>query len=305
MKNSKQTWPQVQDTARQFDRLIREKWPRYYEELRGIADGAQRDILDIIALNVRTEIAFGQFSDGCTSLYWRDERYAFLGQNWDWMQEQKPNLIQLTIIQDSLPTIKMVTEAGIVGKIGLNDRGVGVCFNAIRVPGVDASRLPVHLGLRLVLESTSTTEAVERLEEIGLASAGHMLIGDAATATGLEFTSTTFARLALDANGRIVHTNHLLRPHPGVVESQWLADSPARIDVMEKNAAAAGQLSWQTFSRLFEDETNYPVSICRAQEGASTAATLFNIVMELGEKRAVVRMGRPAEMEERVVLEFS
>lgn len=101
MKNSKQTWPQVQETARLFDRLIREKWPRYYEEIKGmsvylagwladtdataagIADGAQRDILDIIALNVRTEIAFGQFSDGCTSLYWRDERYAFLGQNWD------------------------------------------------------------------------------------------------------------------------------------------------------------------------------------------------------------------------------
>lgn len=49
----------------------------------GVADGAQRDILDIIALNVRTEITFGQFTDGCTSLYWRDEQHTFLGQNWD------------------------------------------------------------------------------------------------------------------------------------------------------------------------------------------------------------------------------
>ena len=51
--------------------------------LAGVADGAECDILDIIALNIRTEIAFGQFSDGCTSLYWRDEHKAFLGQNWD------------------------------------------------------------------------------------------------------------------------------------------------------------------------------------------------------------------------------
>jgi hypothetical protein len=35
MKTSKQTWPQVQDTALKFDTLIRERWPRYYKELRG------------------------------------------------------------------------------------------------------------------------------------------------------------------------------------------------------------------------------------------------------------------------------
>ena len=52
-------------------------------ELQGIADGSKRDILDIIAINVRTEIAFGLFSDGCTSLFWDTPRHAFLGQNWD------------------------------------------------------------------------------------------------------------------------------------------------------------------------------------------------------------------------------
>ncbi|KAL1963145.1 hypothetical protein VTN77DRAFT_8688 [Rasamsonia byssochlamydoides] len=305
MKNSKQTWPQVQGTARKFDNLISARWPRYYEELKGVADGAQRDILDIIALNVRTEIAFGLFSDGCTSLYWQDEHHAFLGQNWDWMEDQKPNLIHLTIIQDGLPTIKIMTEAGIIGKIGFNSSGVGVCFNAIRARGLDETRLPVHLGLRLVLESTSATEAVEKLESIGLASSAHMLIGDATTAIGLEFTSSTFARLPVDSSGRIIHSNHLLLPHPGVYESQWLADSPVRIAVMEKNtAAAAGQLSWPVFSRLFEDETNYPGSICRAREGSSTAATLFNIVMELREKKAVIRMGRPVKTEETIELGF-
>jgi hypothetical protein len=49
----------------------------------GIADGSGTELLDIIALNVRTEIAFGQFSDGCTSLSWKTEKRSFLGQNWD------------------------------------------------------------------------------------------------------------------------------------------------------------------------------------------------------------------------------
>lgn len=49
----------------------------------GVADGAECNILDIIALNVRSELVFGRFSDGCTSLYCGDKEYAYLGQNWD------------------------------------------------------------------------------------------------------------------------------------------------------------------------------------------------------------------------------
>lgn len=49
----------------------------------GIADASSRDILDIVAINVRTEIAFGLFTDGCTSLYWKTQKRSLLGQNWD------------------------------------------------------------------------------------------------------------------------------------------------------------------------------------------------------------------------------
>jgi isopenicillin-N N-acyltransferase-like protein len=221
------------------------------------------------------------------------------------MEEQKPNLIHLTIVQGVLPTIKMITEAGMIGKIGFNSSGVGVCFNAIRARGMDETRLPVHLGLRVALESTSATEAVQKLGKIGLASSAHILIGDVTTATGLEFTSTTYAQLPVDANGRVIHSNHLLLPHPGVYESPWLGDSPVRIAVMEKNTTAVTEaLSWPVFSRLFEDETNYPAAICRAQEGSSTSATLFNIVMELREKKAVIKMGRPIDPDETVELGF-
>jgi len=51
--------------------------------MRGISEGAGRDLLDIVALNVRTEINFGLFSDGCTALSWQTEGHAWLGQNWD------------------------------------------------------------------------------------------------------------------------------------------------------------------------------------------------------------------------------
>lgn len=49
----------------------------------GLAEGSGRTVADIIALNVRTEINFGLFSDGCTALSWRKDDASFLAQNWD------------------------------------------------------------------------------------------------------------------------------------------------------------------------------------------------------------------------------
>ncbi|KAL4760936.1 acyl-coenzyme A:6-aminopenicillanic acid acyl-transferase-domain-containing protein [Aspergillus foveolatus] len=305
-KHSNLDWPQVQELARDFEGLIKHQWPRYYEELKGIADGAKTDLIDIIALNVRTEIVFGRFSDGCTSLYYQDSEHSFQGQNWDWDTEQAANLIQLTVIQQDLPTIKMITEAGIIGKIGLNSTGVGVCFNAIRAKGLDKTRIPVHLGLRIALESSSALQAVENIEKVGMASSAHILIGDATTAIGLEFTSSTFARIPLNQKAFIVHSNHMLLPHPGIDEPAWLKDSPVRVQTMGENIEKLqGVLSWETFCGLFRDEANYPCSINRAADGESDMATLFNIVMDLRTRRVEVIMGRPSDAAaERIILAF-
>jgi isopenicillin-N N-acyltransferase-like protein len=82
-KNSNLSWPEVIKVVESFEPEIRQKWPRYHEELQGIADGSKRNIHDIVALNVRTEIAFGLMTDGCTSLFWETPENIFLGQNWD------------------------------------------------------------------------------------------------------------------------------------------------------------------------------------------------------------------------------
>jgi len=218
------------------------------------------------------------------------------------MEEQKENLILVTIEHPPRPTIKMVTEAGLIGKIGLNSSGVGVCFNAIKAKGLDASRIPAHLGLRLALESSSAKQAVELLERKGMASSSHLLIADSSTAVGLEVTSKTTARCHVDLHNRVIHSNHLLEQHPGVNEPTWLEDSPMRVDRMraltEEFDTKHKEPSWAEFSRLFEDQTNAPAAICRSYGGPSSSATLFNIVMDLKEKRAVVRLGKPSHVEE-------
>lgn len=219
------------------------------------------------------------------------------------MLPQKANLILTQITQLNKPTILQVTEAGIIGKIGFNNFGVGTLLNAIKVSGVDASRMPVHFGLRTALEARSAQEAVVKLQNSGMAASAHILVADAHDAIGLEFTKSTFAQCLPDERGRVIHANHLVREHPGEVDTMWLKDSPTRVRTMTDMCRTLGvEPSWEEVSGLFEDERNLPCAICRLEAPESGSGTLFNLVMDLKSRTGILRVGRPTEVEETVSL---
>lgn len=214
------------------------------------------------------------------------------------MTEQKANLVLMTIHQPTKPTIKMVTEAGLIGKIGLNSAGVGVCLNAIRAKGMDKSRMPCHLGLRAVLESTSCKEAVDTLRKYGIASSCHMLVTDSRGSVGLEWSYKDLQILEMNDKKQVFHSNHYLVPHPGVSDTVWLEDSKFRIKRIQEICDELGHSPTMTeVQALFKDEKNYPYAICRAQEDGNHSGTLFNIVMDLKARKTSVILGRPTAPE--------
>jgi isopenicillin-N N-acyltransferase like protein len=192
LEKSGLSWPAVREVAARFEPVVQRALPDLGEEMRGIAEGAGVAFLDVLALNVRTEIAYGLMSDGCTAFGWlhdgaKNGKMSYLAQNWDWSCGQKGNLLHVRIERAGRPAVEMVTEAGIVGKIGMNGAGVGVTLNAIAAKGVDFDKVPCHLALRSVLDSGSRGEAVERLRRLGVASSCHIQIADRECgAVGLE-----------------------------------------------------------------------------------------------------------------------
>jgi isopenicillin-N N-acyltransferase-like protein len=106
----------------------------------------------------------------------------------------------------------MITEAGIIGKIGMNSAGVGICLNALKAQGCAFDKLPVHLALRAALDSTSCSTAATTLEKAAVAAAGHILIADAEGALGLECSSADIVRLEME-HGVVTHSNHFIAPH--------------------------------------------------------------------------------------------
>lgn len=293
------------------------------DTLKGVAHGAGVDVESILALNVRTEIAYGMFNDGCTALSWKSDKDSFLAQNWDvssssryilcstinikiqWENEQKPNLISLHINQEGpKPAIHMITEAGIIGKIGLNSAGVGVTLNAIKEKGVDFNKLPCHLSLRAVLDSTSRSNAVEKIGAAGVASACHLIVADSTGSVGLECTTNDIIHMPMSAldgtpcddGVATTHTNHFLYEHPGAKAPPYLEDSFPRLARIRQLMAASGadrRLTFEDIEAMLMDEEEFPTSICRGETKKNMHSTVFSIVMDLKDQSAKVKIGRP------------
>lgn len=312
----------------------------------GVADGAGLPLETIIALNIRTEIAYGLQAgqtDGCTSVSYHADGVGLLAQNWDWRGGQAPNLIHLTIrpggpdesvggarngaangatngAANGAPNgtasgttaadraLSIITEGGIIGKIGISAAGVGVGLNAIPGLGVAYDRLPVHLALRAVLDWSAEEAArgpgvvervAARLEAVGVASAAHIFLADAYASIGLEVSAVDTVRIPAEAlrGGRVVaHSNHYVAAHPGVKSGKPYPDSPGRLARMTALVAAGhGPVGAGEAYEWLKDREGWPSSICRGPGSSSGSETLFSIVMDLEQRTASVEEGRPGE----------
>ncbi|KAI9830719.1 MAG: hypothetical protein M1819_005383 [Sarea resinae] len=309
-RKSKMDWPAAVKSAELFLPILEADWPDLVEEMKGVAEGASLPFSSIMALNARSEISMGMMSDGCTSLAWRTAGFSIIAQNWDWEDAQQDNLIALHIQRASKPSISQITEAGIIGKIGINSAGVGVCLNAIRARGVRFTSLPAHLALRVALDSSTRAEAVSALEKAGVATAFNILVADATGATSLECSAVDLIKLDMD-NGRIAHSNHFLAEHAdNAVDTIFMKDSYSRMDRVAKlinDAASAGpspsaRTAMIRVEQILKDEDGFPTSISRKSSPGNPSSTLFSIVTDLCSRVAVVKIGRPQSSKNVLVL---
>lgn len=287
------------------------------EEMEGIAKGAGVDFEDILALNARSEIALAgykgtSFSDGCTAMAITNPLISetIIGQNWDWKPTQKASLLLLDIQNKTNPDITMVTEGGIIGKIGFNSSGVGICFNAL-ITDKKSDEVPIHLGLRAVLNSHSLTEAVSKIKGGQMASAASFLIGyDESGGNGMAVNAEV-SPFGIDYvggdEGKLVHTNHicsdLIKQNLKDMNEFRYDDSMLRKKRAEQliNTSIANQesINEQSFERWLSDEFNAPNSINHFQNKLAPEhrrmETVFSIVINLSKKKAFLRVGKSLE----------
>jgi len=298
----------VLEQARGYLHPIEMYAPHLLEEMRGIAAGAGASLDEILALNCRTEIlSMGTIPlrEECTALFVAPEATAdghtLLAQNWDWANVLRGGTVLLRIEQPGKPTVLTLTEAGMVGKIGLNSAGIGVVTNFLRH---DHRRVgvPFHLILRDALDAPRLGLTVAAVYRDVRADSGNYLLAHAdGEAINLEAAPSDVGFLH-PQDGLLVHTNHFITPRLqagdcGIAESDnTLARYGRAVRLLR---AQVGQITVETLKDVFRDHFDHPKSICRhpdpAQNETERSATLASMILDLTAGEMYVTAGEPCE----------
>lgn len=301
-------WEQVQKRARTFIPVIEAFDPEIMEEIRGVGTGCGHPVEDIVALNSRTELMYGVSTNECTAIGAGGDATpdgTVIGQNWDWMGSLCDSCIVLEIVQPPKPTILMMTEAGIIGKIGLNDAGVGVCLNLL-VSDTDGSQVgvPIHVMLRGILNSRTVGEAIRVVTKQKRAGSSNYLIADRnGQVVNLEVSPKNFD-VIFGTDGTNAHTNHfisqVMAPHDAgkvILPDTFLRLGLAKQEIQKDN----GNVGIETLKRILRDHTNSPYSICRHVDPRvpeeEQIETVCSVVMELESNTMHLAQGQPCKEE--------
>ncbi len=296
-------WENAKKKALRFEESIAAYLPDALEEMRGIAEGCGLTYEDILALNCRSELMFA-LPDGCSTLAFLPEMTdakTYLAQTWDWIIDCRPATVILEIHQEPLPSILTVSEAGMVGGKGLNSKGVGVCLNALSV-GRGQIGVPLHILYRGILNSTSISNALNKLTTPKRAGAGCFTIGSSCgMVLSFEYTPDNFDVLLAEKEP-LCHTNHYLSPL-FMAEDTLKAGLPCtfiRYNIMRRKLLNHTEpFTLDAIWKILSDHTNTPDSVCSHGDSEdapmSRFCSIYGVAMDLNEKTLWVTNANPCE----------
>ncbi len=304
--------PEVLARAATYGDAMASHNPEYFAGMEGVAEGSGFDFDQLLALNVRYEILYYQFSanaigDGCTSFavlpIASANGHLLMGQNWDWIPQVQGAVLH-TIEPDGIETISF-TEAGIVGgKIGLNATGLGLAVNGLNTTGDDWSRLskPFHVRCYEILRARNVETATQIVTgERRACSTNYVIAQVPDCAVDIEAAPNDTRILSPD-NGLLVHTNHFLDPDDlGVVEPprEGWSSTCDRLDRMGQLLRSKRPVGVEDIQSYLGDHETYPHSVCCHEDldlrPGQRYRTVTSVVMDLHAQELHLSDGPPCQ----------
>lgn len=298
-------WPKARAVARAFLPRIESYSTEAIEEMRGIAEGADAPVEDIVAINARTELLYGRHGDkipageedkdddGCTGAIALPETTAnghlIHGQNWDWRDECADSAVVLHITPDKGPRILCFVEAGMLARAGMNSAGVALTGNFLECER-DARRegIPVPIIRRQVLMAEDLASAVNVVMQAPRAFSNNLMLSQSGgEAVDLEATPDEVFWMTPE-NGLLAHANHFVTAaaHAKVRDTGLVrnGDSIYRDRrVRGYLERARGRITVETFKEAFQDRYGSPRAVCRTATrgpGGRVSSTVATLIMD-------------------------
>ncbi|MHA1519799.1 MAG: C45 family autoproteolytic acyltransferase/hydrolase [Promethearchaeota archaeon] len=209
-------WDKTQpNRVTEAEKLTRQYFPHYLEEIRGIAQGADLPYRDVLTVNFMHLPPLEQgVQDDCSTVMVCEKDHIIIGHNEDHEigLGQAAYLVQCSYSEPKVTIFSFLYPGCIPGlSFGFNNHGLVVTCNYAPDPNLDIGIPRLILG-RWVLESRSLTEAINRAQAHSQRAGGvtyNMAFVEAKSGVVLETTGKE-GNVRMVANERFFHTNHYL-----------------------------------------------------------------------------------------------
>lgn len=308
-------WRTVTDYAQQFVAPVEALDADYLEEIAGVAEGASVGFADVLAINVRTEIIYGDPSAAWRNVPATNECSSFaalrsrsgggmlLGQNWDMYVPAGRSVVMLERVRADGHSTVSVVEAGLLAKIGLNTAGLAVGTNTlVAESNAGQAGVPYHVVLRALLDCTTVDEAHERLRAIPFrSSAANYLVADAG-GRALDFETAAGGAdeifVVEPSNGLVLHTNHFVSPSfTGVDVTRRISTTTLARLTRLREMVGAGRVDVSFLLGILKDHAGGLNSICCHPDPqmpeVEYVSSLYSIVMDVESRTIWLVPGQP------------
>ena len=272
--------------------LIERHLPEIADEIHGLAEGAGITIEDAYLLQMRREIVAAPATD-CTTIV--RERTAVIAQTID-LPGRLRDLAVAVRTECEAGVAVQVTFAGLLGYVGMNDRGLAVGINMLQAAG-SRPGIPPYLIVRRLLELESAEACIDEIARLPRASPRCYTLVDRTTAAAVE---TTCDAMDVMRGSTLVHTNHYLSERLSTLDRSHIVHRRESRRRREHALAELGRLEDQELGeiaseRLFDVLSAHGESpVCIHGPGdPRLAETVAAVVLCPMEGQLLARLGPP------------
>lgn len=305
-RGARLTRQQCEEMARQHLSIHQQQMPHVIEEWQGIADGAGLPIEDVFFANALTDLqdVLWQAADvevhGCTSFLvaadaTRDGN-PLAGQTWDMHATAQPVITIFHRTPDNGPRSLVLSTAGCLTLIGVNEAGISVGNNNLRP--TDARPGIIYLALlHEALAQESWDDAAAALIGPGRASGHNYLVSDSdGQLANIETTATEHALFPVET-GVYVHTNHYLSERLQALEDPQTDPSSTRHRLKRAGQRLAQEqqpFTPESLRLALSDHDGDDLCICRHGTERNVRSCAF-VVADPAGRSLWARLGPPCE----------
>jgi isopenicillin-N N-acyltransferase-like protein len=299
------TWEGAQIQSRKYLPFAEERYPKYVDEMRGIAEGANVAFDDVTTLNVMEAVTTDALHlTRCTSFSVNEQRTAdghvLAAHNEDWVPEDEDDVYVVSAKPQDEPPFLAMTYGGLLPNVGFNAFGIAQLIDSV-YPSDSRMGIPRLVVARAVLASRRISSAIGRtLVPHRAAGYNHMLIHESGEMYSIEVSAQRFDILH-GTDGYLVHTNHYLSQSMKEVESdpEELISSRVRYFRANRLLRESQTHSIKTLQAIQKDHVNFSNSICNHAvewtDPLDREKTINAMVIDLTAREMHICWGNPCQ----------